>query len=250
MKALTIEQMLDTVRWAEATIFRAPVPDVVYERGACRQYPHVDPFKPSHTAWMRAICDGCPVKPTCLAYAANEPNLEGTWAGTTYEERVAMRTPDGKRAALRRYGQIKLTVTQSDEADRVTWAGHVQGVRAIATGKEIRARRVDRGDMLESLWSQCEGIPTARALIEDEMQRPEVRDVPKPPVVKAPRKVRTPSTAEGRVLARERGRKLTNAEKQALYRQRQKRQAAQIAGFTPVAIVPGELGWAQVQPKD
>jgi len=39
----------------------------------------------------RAICDVCPVTEECLAYALADPDAMGIWAGTTGQERRAMR---------------------------------------------------------------------------------------------------------------------------------------------------------------
>ena len=35
----------------------------------------------------RAICSGCPVIEHCLAYALDNPELEGVWGGMTTRER-------------------------------------------------------------------------------------------------------------------------------------------------------------------
>jgi len=39
----------------------------------------------------RAVCAGCPVREPCLAEAVADPSIRGVWAGTTFEERVALR---------------------------------------------------------------------------------------------------------------------------------------------------------------
>lgn len=39
----------------------------------------------------QAICDPCPVKDPCLAYALADPSIDGCWAGTSKQTRQAMR---------------------------------------------------------------------------------------------------------------------------------------------------------------
>lgn len=44
---------------------------------------------------VRAICDACPVKETCLEYALGRPQLQGIWGGTSDEERKKIRKQRG-----------------------------------------------------------------------------------------------------------------------------------------------------------
>ena len=39
----------------------------------------------------RAVCEPCPVRRECLAYALSDPGLVGIWAGTDERERRRMR---------------------------------------------------------------------------------------------------------------------------------------------------------------
>ena len=39
----------------------------------------------------RAVCQSCPVRAECLAYAMADEDLAGVWGGTTERERKAMR---------------------------------------------------------------------------------------------------------------------------------------------------------------
>jgi WhiB family redox-sensing transcriptional regulator len=39
----------------------------------------------------RAVCEACPVRRDCLAYALSAPELVGIWAGTDERERRRMR---------------------------------------------------------------------------------------------------------------------------------------------------------------
>jgi WhiB family redox-sensing transcriptional regulator len=39
----------------------------------------------------RAVCEPCPVRRDCLAYALSAPELSGIWAGTDERERRRMR---------------------------------------------------------------------------------------------------------------------------------------------------------------
>ena len=61
-------------------------------RAACR---HVgaDQFVLMHPGRTprRRLCGDCPVRAECLAYAMAEPDLVGTWGGTSERERRALR---------------------------------------------------------------------------------------------------------------------------------------------------------------
>lgn len=54
---------------------------------------------------VRAICDACPVKQTCLDYALERPQLQGIWGGTSEEERKkeVRKRGRGKRSRGSRY---------------------------------------------------------------------------------------------------------------------------------------------------
>ena len=60
-----------------------------------------DIFFPDHgepTPESDALCRGCLVRDECLAYALADPELRGTWAGTSERHRRRMR----QRAAMSR----------------------------------------------------------------------------------------------------------------------------------------------------
>jgi hypothetical protein len=42
-------------------------------------------------AVVNALCEGCPAKTACLAYALERPELEGIWGGTTDAQRAQLR---------------------------------------------------------------------------------------------------------------------------------------------------------------
>ena len=39
----------------------------------------------------KAVCAGCPVQSECLAFALQNPQLQGVWGGTSETERRALR---------------------------------------------------------------------------------------------------------------------------------------------------------------
>ena len=69
-------------------------------QAACRGM-DAEVFFPSTDQRVRAalaVCRRCPVRAPCLAYALGDPELVGIWAGTTGEERAALRlVPAGRR---------------------------------------------------------------------------------------------------------------------------------------------------------
>ncbi|HEX3611271.1 MAG TPA: WhiB family transcriptional regulator [Sporichthyaceae bacterium] len=79
------------------------------ERASCRGVADPDVFFPNRTAAggarqlraARAICAGCPVARQCLQWAVALEVQEGVCAGTTPEERLALRyfeaRPTGRR---------------------------------------------------------------------------------------------------------------------------------------------------------
>jgi WhiB family redox-sensing transcriptional regulator len=70
------------------------------DRAACHGIEDPDIFwPPGNTPLVLArylpkakrVCNGCPVRAECLAYALATDQLDGIWAGTTPDERHAMR---------------------------------------------------------------------------------------------------------------------------------------------------------------
>jgi hypothetical protein len=43
------------------------------------------------SAAAKTVCSVCPVRRECLAFALEDPQLQGVWGGTTARERAAMR---------------------------------------------------------------------------------------------------------------------------------------------------------------
>lgn len=39
----------------------------------------------------KSMCNRCPVKAECLAYAVDDPSIEGIWGGSTARERLDLR---------------------------------------------------------------------------------------------------------------------------------------------------------------
>jgi WhiB family redox-sensing transcriptional regulator len=61
-------------------------------RAACLDRPDLPWHKGRyHLDAMRAVCATCPVRAECLAEALADPEAVGVWAGTTVEERAALR---------------------------------------------------------------------------------------------------------------------------------------------------------------
>lgn len=48
-------------------------------------------FEKRHLAWLRSVCDSCPVKAACLEYAVEHEPDWGVFAGTTPRQRAEMR---------------------------------------------------------------------------------------------------------------------------------------------------------------
>ena len=59
-----------------------------------------DPAKAAREAHAKAVCDGCPVRLACLAYALSVPIKHGTWGGLSEPERAS-----AQRRARRRRAQ-------------------------------------------------------------------------------------------------------------------------------------------------
>jgi WhiB family transcriptional regulator, redox-sensing transcriptional regulator len=55
-------------------------------RAACRKEP-TETFFTDHPGRALAICEACPSRRPCLEYAMQDPNIVGTWGGTTTGER-------------------------------------------------------------------------------------------------------------------------------------------------------------------
>ena len=49
------------------------------------------PGRGVNDASAQALCNSCPVRDQCLAYALADPELVGFWGGTSTKERQAMR---------------------------------------------------------------------------------------------------------------------------------------------------------------
>jgi hypothetical protein len=49
------------------------------------------PGRGGSTALAKGLCIGCPVRLTCLAFALEDPEIDGVWGGTTKIERGRMR---------------------------------------------------------------------------------------------------------------------------------------------------------------
>ena len=49
------------------------------------------PSRGEPTDAARELCAGCPARGPCLAYALDDEALEGVWAGTSKQQRRAMR---------------------------------------------------------------------------------------------------------------------------------------------------------------
>jgi WhiB family redox-sensing transcriptional regulator len=64
-----------------------------FSRAACRgaDTDHWFPSGDAIPAEVADICDGCPVRNPCLAYALADPELKGIWATTTEKERSRLR---------------------------------------------------------------------------------------------------------------------------------------------------------------
>lgn len=84
-----------------------------HDDGACR---YVDPelFFPDGTPDPRAIaiCDGCPVKQTCLDDALPDPQRIGIWGGTTSSERDRLRGT-GRAVQQAKYRAARKKQTES-----------------------------------------------------------------------------------------------------------------------------------------
>ena len=61
--------------------------------------------KTAREAHAKAVCDGCPVRLACLAYALSVPIKHGTWGGLTEDERRRARRNETRRVAAGRRGQ-------------------------------------------------------------------------------------------------------------------------------------------------
>ena len=76
-----------------------PPPGTAWEwrsSAACLLHQDVDFFRAgqgqaAHVVRCKTICDGCVVRPECLAYALDNNEQYGVWGGKTPNERKAMR---------------------------------------------------------------------------------------------------------------------------------------------------------------
>lgn len=79
----------------------------------------------------KRICQACPVRTTCLAWALDEAVPDGTWGGATEQERRAM------RRALRRDSRTAVEATTAPAQGSQLWSRNCsQGIRrrSVRTG--------------------------------------------------------------------------------------------------------------------
>ncbi|MGY0023713.1 WhiB family transcriptional regulator [Streptomyces sp. YJ-C3] len=84
------------------TPYTIPAPDTLapaeswQDHAACRRPEHLDDrdlfFNTGHAdaAYVRRICDGCPVRVECLEYALNRDEQWGTWGGLSTRQRKSL----------------------------------------------------------------------------------------------------------------------------------------------------------------
>lgn len=137
--------------WADhvATYGGAPTFDMT--NAACKNYPQVSFFSKEHIIWARSICDGCPIKADCLAYAMSCYEIVGVWGGTSRDERF----PTPKRQPRKR----GLSMEQIDGGKR--WSVSYLGHACLADGSRLRVVKKDLVVALAALLKLAEGIPTA-----------------------------------------------------------------------------------------
>lgn len=83
--------------WMLAAKCRGSDPEVFFPNG------HAGPSSRHDIDAARAVCAGCAVLMDCLRYAViDHPQGYGVWAGTTEEERRAIRRSPNRMAALKR----------------------------------------------------------------------------------------------------------------------------------------------------
>ena len=77
---------------------RCPTPPALVagnwvERAACRGsgFGQYFPSGGASAGPAKAVCAGCPVQSECLAFALQNPQLQGVWGGTSETERRALR---------------------------------------------------------------------------------------------------------------------------------------------------------------
>ena len=58
-------------------------------------------FEQFNYSTAKQLCNQCPVREACLAYALKAPELHGVWGGLAPKERQAMRNAHGRLAAKR-----------------------------------------------------------------------------------------------------------------------------------------------------
>lgn len=73
------------------------------EQAACAETDpdlwHPDKGEIDKTQHAKAVCEGCPVRPECLAYALDRREEWGIWGGYTAHERQALLRRRRRRAA-------------------------------------------------------------------------------------------------------------------------------------------------------
>jgi Transcription factor WhiB len=120
-----------------------PLPDLT--TGNCRNDPDPDMWHRENLSRRDAheLCEGCPVKAPCLAYALTNP-AHGVWGGTTEKQRGEMRkSPNPGRLSftckrnhdLRKPGALR----EKRDGTGKTWEICVECQRE--TGRRADARR-------------------------------------------------------------------------------------------------------------
>ena len=79
MTATTATRRSGDLSWMEAALCAQTDPDAFH------------PGKSDTNTAAKSICAACDVTAECLAYALDDPSLEGVWGGTSVRERQAMR---------------------------------------------------------------------------------------------------------------------------------------------------------------
>ncbi|MFV6049986.1 WhiB family transcriptional regulator [Streptomyces sp. NPDC056297] len=102
----------DDEEWGERAVCRAADPEELFVEGAAQNR-------------AKAVCNGCPVRTECLAYALDQRIEHGVWGGTTDRER---------RALLRRRPTVtswrRLLDAARREHDRSARSGDAPGWQA------------------------------------------------------------------------------------------------------------------------
>lgn len=110
--------------------------DPWWDQAKCLNHPHPDYWfadnksTADEAAYARAVCSICPVASRCFSYAMSHPEVEGIWAGTTFQERRVARKggkvknpnlcarqlhPRAKQGAPRKDGWVRCLVCERDD---------------------------------------------------------------------------------------------------------------------------------------